>query len=50
MEQYVVTVVQETGFITLTFNKMAYALEFAERCLECGDEGTEVKIKEKQEG
>ena len=50
MDEYVVTVVQETGFITLRFSKMSYALEFAQSCLECGDEGTEVKMMQKQEG
>ena len=49
MEQYVVTIAQENGYIKLEFNKMSYALEFAERCLECGDAGTTITIKEKQE-
>lgn len=50
MEGYVVTVAQENGYIKLEFNKMSYALEFVERCLECGDTGTVVTINEKQEG
>ena len=49
MEQYVVTVTQETGFIKLEFNKMAYALKFVEDCLECGDKGTIITVREKQE-
>jgi hypothetical protein len=37
---------QEVAF---AFNHSSDALRFAETCLECGDEGTTVTIKEQEE-
>lgn len=31
------------------FNSLANACEFAQTCIECGDEGTVVSIREKKE-
>ena len=43
---WIVTVKQNDNVVGFGFNNMSDALEFSETCLECGDEGTEIIIRE----
>ena len=50
MGKYVIILSQgDDNVITFEFNRLSDALQFAETCLECGDPGTVVTVKAKQE-
>lgn len=46
---WAVSVKQNNGIVKFGFNEMVDAIEFTSQCLECGDQGTEVSVKEIKE-
>jgi selenophosphate synthetase-related protein len=36
----------KTNIVRFVFNQMSAAMEFVETCIECGDDGTVVKIED----
>lgn len=46
---WTVTIIQKNNSVRIGFNHMTDAIEYASTSLECGDNGTEVSIKEEEE-
>ena len=46
---WIVMVKQDKAVVRFGFNNMSDAMEFVTTCAECGDEGTEVMIKQEDE-
>lgn len=46
---WAVSVKQNNEIVKFGFNEMVDAIEFTSQCLECGDQGTEVSVKEIEE-